>query len=72
MAGRRGVSDSEARFIAEGCRVDCRADGRARDEFRSYTVVAAGNSVEANLRRNPPLVLSQGSARVFVATGETH
>jgi exosome complex RNA-binding protein Rrp42 (RNase PH superfamily) len=66
------VSKSELKFIIEGCRDNCRLDGRAGHEYRSYTTLAAGNSVETNLTKSPPLVSSQGSARVFLATGETH
>ena len=70
---QQDVSSSELKFIVEGCRDNCRQDGRARNEYRPYTIVAGvGNSVEMNLQRSPPLILSQGSARVFLVTGETH
>jgi exosome complex RNA-binding protein Rrp42 (RNase PH superfamily) len=72
MKQKLEVSNSELKFIVEGCRHNCRLDGRAGNELRSYTTLAAGNSAETNLTRSPPLVSSQGSARVFLASRETH
>ncbi len=54
------ISNSESRFIIEGCRDDCRADGRSRKDFRLYSSVVGD------------FALSHGSARIFLATKETH
>lgn len=72
------ISSSEQKFIIEGCQENCRQDGRSRPEFRPYlTVVGDSSSTSTStdtddLPQQPPLVLSNGSARVFLATGETH
>jgi exosome complex component RRP42 len=84
------LSQSEQDFIRQGCRENCRSDGRTRDEFRSYTIVtghdatdadATGMNATSNSNSNsnsstphhqqqqaPPLVLSNGSARLFSAS----
>jgi exosome complex RNA-binding protein Rrp42 (RNase PH superfamily) len=74
MNTTRGIiSNSEQKFIIQGCRENCRHDGRARHEFRPYSIhVGGGSAAEADVQQQPPLVLSHGSARVFLATGETH
>jgi exosome complex component RRP42 len=54
------ISTSEQQYILQGCRENCRRDGRSRDEFRPYYVVI-GN-----------VALSYGSARVFLPTQDTH
>jgi exosome complex component RRP42 len=74
------LSQSEQDFIRQGCRDDCRSDGRTRDEFRSYTIVTGHDATDADNDTNmedangskshqqqqpPPLVLSNGSARLF-------
>eukprot|EP00980_Cylindrotheca_fusiformis_P004123 scaffold894_cov153-Cylindrotheca_fusiformis.AAC.19 len=74
------ISNSEQKFVVEGCRENCRQDGRTRQEFRSYTTITGGGGGSSssstttgkNEEGHPPLVLSNGSARVFLATGETH
>ena len=71
------ISNSEKNFIIDGCRENCRQDGRTRNENRSYMTISGSNpSIESNddsaEQHLPPLVLSNGSARVFLATGETH
>mmetsp|Transcript_9440 Transcript_9440/g.28166 ORF Transcript_9440/g.28166 Transcript_9440/m.28166 type:complete len:296 (-) Transcript_9440:50-937(-) len=55
-----GISSSESKFIIDGCRDDCRADGRSRKDFRLYSSVVGD------------FALSYGSARIFLATKETH
>jgi len=54
------ISASESKFIVEGCRDGCRADGRSRKDFRLYSSVVGD------------FALSHGSARIFLATKETH
>ena len=54
------ISSSESKFIVEGCRDGCRADGRSRKDFRLYSSVVGD------------FALSHGSARIFLATKETH
>ena len=54
------ISSSESKFIIEGCRDDCRVDGRSRKDFRLYSSVVGD------------FALSHGSARIFLATKETH
>ena len=68
------ISNSENQFILEGCRDNCRQDGRSRDEFRSYAIVSSDSNAIASdqhQRLQPPLVLSNGSARLLMSTGET-
>jgi exosome complex RNA-binding protein Rrp42 (RNase PH superfamily) len=68
------ISSSEQKFIFDGCRENCRQDGRARQEYRSYSTVSGASSTSSSEQADdhPPLALSNGSARVFLATGETH
>lgn len=54
------ISTSESKFIIEGCRDGCRVDGRSRKGFRLYSSVVGD------------FALSHGSARIFLATKETH
>ncbi|OEU16799.1 hypothetical protein FRACYDRAFT_186105 [Fragilariopsis cylindrus CCMP1102] len=54
------ISTSESKFIIEGCRDGCRVDGRSRKDFRLYSSVVGD------------FALSCGSARIFLATKETH
>mmetsp|Transcript_4153 Transcript_4153/g.9872 ORF Transcript_4153/g.9872 Transcript_4153/m.9872 type:complete len:296 (+) Transcript_4153:101-988(+) len=54
------ISSSESKFIIEGCRDGCRVDGRSRKDFRLYSSVVGD------------FALSNGSARIFLATKETH
>jgi len=54
------ISSSESKFITEGCRDGCRVDGRSRKDFRLYSAVVGD------------FALSHGSARIFLATKETH
>jgi exosome complex RNA-binding protein Rrp42 (RNase PH superfamily) len=65
------ISSSEQKFVIDGCRENCRQDGRTRQEFRSYTTISGGSSTNTD-EDHPPLTLSNGSARVFLASGETH
>lgn len=51
------LSVSEQEFIRQGCQADCRADGRAATDFRTYYIETA------------PVQLSHGSARLVDATG---
>jgi exosome complex component RRP42 len=64
MSSKKGtkttVSSAEERYILEGCNGNCRIDGRLRNEFRPYYSIVGDFD------------LSHGSARVFLATGETH
>jgi exosome complex component RRP42 len=75
------ISSSEQRFILEGCLDHCRQDGRARNQTRPYSIVSgstSGDNANANGSDNnnnnaaSPLVLSNGSARLLLPTGETH
>jgi exosome complex component RRP42 len=99
------LSQSEQEYIRQGCRENCRLDGRTRDEFRSYTIVTGDTSdnntnttdttdtISSNSNtlthhhhhqhqqhqhqhQQAPLVLSNGSARIFSAsagcTNNTH
>jgi exosome complex component RRP42 len=75
------LSQSEQDFIRQGCRENCRSDGRTRDEFRSYTIVTGHDATDADANSSmndiskssttphqqqaAPLVLSNGSARLF-------
>jgi exosome complex component RRP42 len=54
------ISTSEKQYIMQGCRENCRRDGRSRDEFRPYYIILGD------------VALSYGSARVFLPTQETH
>ena len=54
------ISTSESKFIIEGCRDGCRVDGRSRKDFRLYSSVVGD------------FALSHGSARIFLASKETH
>jgi exosome complex component RRP42 len=74
------ISSSERQFILEGCRDNCRQDGRKRDEARSYCVVGSDSSSSSSSsfqydsqrqQLQPPLVLSNGSARLLLPTGAT-
>ena len=68
------ISRSEKQFILEGCRDNCRQDGRSRGEFRSYSIVSSDSNITTAVqgqRLQPPLVLSNGSARLLMPTGET-
>lgn len=47
------LSRAEQAFIVEGCRSNCRVDGRKRDDFGRYTILTA------------PLPLANGSARLI-------
>lgn len=53
------LSTSEQRYILEGCRDDCRVDGRRRMELRHFTILASD-----------PIIMSHGSSRIFVQ--QTH
>ena len=66
------ISSSEQKYIVEGCRENCRQDGRSRQEFRSYSTISGGSHKADGMEDQPTLVLSNGSARTFLATGETH
>jgi exosome complex component RRP42 len=68
------LSRSEMDFIREGCHQNCRVDGRGRDEYRGYRIVTEGSmSHEDNSSTsNPPLILSNGSARLFEAARHGH
>jgi len=54
------LSTSEQCYILEGCRDDCRSDGRRRLEFRPFTL----------LTNSDPIIMSHGSSRIFVQ--QTH
>ncbi len=64
----REISSSEQAFIIEGCRQNCRQDGRACHEIRGY--MTDYGSTAPGSDASDPLVLSHGSARVFLPTGE--
>ena len=66
------ISSSEQKYIVEGCRENCRQDGRSRQEFQSYSTISGGSHKADGMEDQPTLVLSNGSARTFLATGETH
>lgn len=59
------LSRSEQDVIRQGCREDCRIDGRSRFESRYYTILASSDVSQA------PLLLSSGSARLLGPDG-TH
>jgi exosome complex RNA-binding protein Rrp42 (RNase PH superfamily) len=68
---QRDISISEQSFIVEGCRQNCRQDGRACHEIRAYMTDHGSTSKNSNPEEeSDPLVLSHGSARVFLPTGE--
>lgn len=52
------ISSSERQYIVQGCREQCRRDGRTCHEFRPYHVVAGSSNII--------VPLSYGSARVFL------
>ena len=68
QTNQRDISLSEQKFIVEGCRQNCRQDGRACHEIRSY-MMDQGSTSNSGVESDP-LVLSHGSARVFLSTGE--
>ena len=55
------LGQSEREYILEGCRQDCRLDGRTCQEVRPYVIVTPTATQEA------PLILSHGSARLLSA-----
>lgn len=65
------LCDSEREFILDGCRDDCRIDGRTRNEFRSYTIITSTrfdkDKKPQHNQQQQPLVLSNGSARLISA-----
>jgi exosome complex component RRP42 len=61
------LSRSEETYIRSGCRDDCRTDGRTQMDFRSYTIVVGSKTELA-----PPLILSNGSARLVSSDQQTH
>lgn len=66
----REISSSEQAFIIEGCRQNCRQDGRRCQDSRAYfTDCGSGEPASDS---GDPLVLSHGSARLFLPTGETN
>ena len=71
QATQRDISASEQKYIIEGCRQNCRQDGRACDEIRSY-MADYGSASKHETEGADPLVLSNGSARVFLPTGESN
>lgn len=70
LPNQRDISASEQNFIVEGCRQNCRQDGRACHEVRAYLADFGSTSTNAEGSSADPLVLSHGSARVFLPTGE--
>jgi exosome complex component RRP42 len=56
------LSLSEQEFIRQGCQADCRADGRAATDFRTFYIETGGP-------QQPVLLLSHGSARLLDSTG---
>lgn len=72
------LSASERQYILDGIRDNIRADGRSRNQFRQYTIVTGQQSDDSvgrgpqQHREQPALILSNGSARVFFASGATH
>ena len=54
------LSVSEQLYILEGCRDDCRIDGRDNTKLRSFSVLTGD-----------PLILSHGSSRVFLTDKST-
>ena len=72
----REISSSEQAYIIEGCRQNCRQDGRRCQDSRTY--YSNGGTTDSNNNNSDdagdadPLVLSNGSARLFLPTGETN
>jgi exosome complex component RRP42 len=66
---QRDISTSEQKYVIEGCRQNCRQDGRGCDEIRAY-MADCGSTTNDESNVADPLVLSNGSARVFLPTGE--
>jgi exosome complex RNA-binding protein Rrp42 (RNase PH superfamily) len=88
------ISKSEMEFILDGCRDDCRIDGRKCTDYRTYSIITGiskelsssktaeqlknrSNTTTSSTRtinnetitgRNPPLILSNGSARIISAS----
>lgn len=78
------LSKSEEDYIREGCRDDCRIDGRTRTDFRTYSIIVNSEVRPADEEGNPrpfssspssaspPLILSNGSARLISSDQRTH
>mgnify|MGYP005845664037 CR=1 FL=1 len=71
MAPNYFLSSSEKQYILDGCYDNCRVDGRTRDEFRLYTIVTSSESSDGSFEGHPPLILSNGSARLFFSASGT-
>ena len=54
------LSIAEQYYILEGCRDNCRLDGRTRTHLRPFSLVTSD-----------PLILSHGSSRILAAASET-
>lgn len=69
------LCNSEREFLCDGCRDDCRMDGRKRNEFRTYSILtgsAASVHNGNNQQQQSPLILSNGSARLMNASVCNH
>ena len=66
------LSPSERQYILDGCADNCRNDGRTRQEIRPYTIVTSSettrDSGSTSEEGYPPLILSNGSARLFLSS----
>lgn len=72
------LCSSERDFILEGCYANCRLDGRTCTDYRYYSIITGSTSSQQpdiknndnmmttpNHDDNPPLILSNGSARLI-------
>lgn len=61
------LSDSEKRYLVDGIADDCRIDGRSREEIRPHAIVTNSKATTESGDGHPPLVLSNGSARLMLS-----
>ncbi|CAB9510624.1 complex component RRP43 [Seminavis robusta] len=60
------LSESEKLYLIDGCADNCRLDGREREDIRQYTIVTSSETTSAD--GHPPLMLSNGSARLILSS----
>lgn len=68
------ISPSERQYILDGCADNCRNDGRTTQEMRPYTIVTSSETDSSGAdgqEGQPPLILSNGSARLFLSSSGT-
>lgn len=62
------ISNAELDYMLEGCNDDFRVDGRTCADIRPYAISGASNALSSS---SSALILSNGSARIFLPGGAT-